>query len=35
LRAIGWRTVAALNLADSAESLACNHVLDGDTPRKV
>ena len=29
LRAIGWRTVAALDPADSAAALGCTHRLDG------
>ena len=33
LRAEGWRTVAALETADSAAALACSHTLDGDTVR--
>jgi ATP phosphoribosyltransferase regulatory subunit len=32
LRAIGWRTVAALSADDTAEALGCSHVLDGETP---
>ncbi|WP_225008976.1 ATP phosphoribosyltransferase regulatory subunit [Novosphingobium percolationis] len=30
LRSIGWRTAAALSEGDSAETLACSHVLEGD-----
>ena len=29
LRAIGWRTVAALSAADDAQALGCTHRLDG------
>ncbi|MDF8335640.1 ATP phosphoribosyltransferase regulatory subunit [Novosphingobium cyanobacteriorum] len=32
LRAIGWRTVAALSADDTAQALGCSHVLDGETP---
>lgn len=35
LRSIGWRTVAALSAADSAASLGCTHVLQGDQPVRV
>ena len=35
LRAIGWRTVAALDEADSAEALGCSHVLAEGEPRRV
>ncbi|KUR72871.1 ATP phosphoribosyltransferase regulatory subunit [Novosphingobium fuchskuhlense] len=34
LRSIGWRTVAALSEADTAEALGCSHVLEGDEPVK-
>ncbi len=34
LRADGWRTVAALTDADSAESLDCTHRFDGSEPQK-
>ena len=30
LRALGWRTVAALSLADDARVLGCSHRLEGD-----
>lgn len=32
LRAIGWRTVAALSEADEAATLGCSHVLGADGP---
>ncbi|MCW1987688.1 UNVERIFIED_ORG: ATP phosphoribosyltransferase regulatory subunit [Sphingomonas sp. R1F5B] len=32
LRAIGWRTVAALDAGDAAEALGCTHVLGADGP---
>ncbi|MEO0032413.1 MAG: hypothetical protein RIS94_2171, partial [Pseudomonadota bacterium] len=32
LRSIGWRTVAALSDKDTAQTLGCTHVLDGETP---
>ncbi|HQS95117.1 MAG TPA: ATP phosphoribosyltransferase regulatory subunit, partial [Novosphingobium sp.] len=35
LRSIGWRTVAALTEADSAEGLGCTHVLGAGGPEKV
>ncbi|WP_295528090.1 ATP phosphoribosyltransferase regulatory subunit [Novosphingobium sp. Chol11] len=35
LRAIGWRTVAALSDTDSAEALGCTHVLGSDGPEKL
>ncbi|MEM8696390.1 MAG: ATP phosphoribosyltransferase regulatory subunit [Pseudomonadota bacterium] len=35
LRDEGWRTVAALGQADTAEGLACTHWLDGTTPRAI
>jgi ATP phosphoribosyltransferase regulatory subunit len=35
LRADGWRTVAALTEADSAESLDCTHLLDGGEPQEI
>ncbi|MBC2778699.1 ATP phosphoribosyltransferase regulatory subunit [Parasphingopyxis marina] len=35
LRAEGWRTVAALTDADSAERLGCTHRLDGQTPQPL
>lgn len=34
-RAEGWRTVAALDSADSAQALGCTHWLDGDEPKPV
>jgi ATP phosphoribosyltransferase regulatory subunit len=30
LRAVGWRTLAALSQADDARALGCTHLLDGD-----
>lgn len=35
LRAIGWRTVAALDPEDTAEALGCTHVLAPDGPRPL
>lgn len=35
LRSIGWRTVAALSDADSAQGLGCTHVLGKSGPEKV
>ena len=35
LRSEGWRTVAALTEAESAESLGCTHRLDGEDPVPV
>ncbi|OYW46229.1 MAG: ATP phosphoribosyltransferase regulatory subunit [Novosphingobium sp. 12-63-9] len=35
LRAIGWRTVAALNADDTAQKLGCTHVLGHDGPLKL
>ena len=35
LRAIGWRTVAALSPQDDARALGCTHRLDGDRPVSV
>ncbi|WP_226019304.1 ATP phosphoribosyltransferase regulatory subunit [Novosphingobium sp. FKTRR1] len=35
LRAIGWRTVAALSEADDAAALACTHVLTGDQAVRI
>ena len=35
LRAIGWRTVAALDEGDDAAALDCTHVLSADGPLKV
>jgi len=35
LRAIGWRTVAALDPADDGAALGCTHRLDGATPIAV
>ena len=35
LRAIGWRTIAALDAGDDAASLGCTHVLSADGPLKV
>ena len=35
LRAIGWRTVAALHDSDSAAGLGCTHVLQVDGPTKI
>ena len=32
LRAIGWRTLAALSAQDSGATLGCTHVLEGDAP---
>ena len=35
LRAIGWRTVAALEEADDAVALGCTHVLNPDGPQRI
>ena len=35
LRAIGWRTVAALDEADDTVALGCTHVLNPDGPLKI
>lgn len=35
LRAIGWRTVAALSEADSADALRCTHMLGANGPEKL
>ncbi len=35
LRAIGWRTVAALDASDDAVALECSHVLAAGEPRRV
>jgi ATP phosphoribosyltransferase regulatory subunit len=35
VRSIGWRTVAALNEMDSAQSLGCTHVLGTTGPEKL
>ena len=35
LRAIGWRTIAALGDADDAATLGCTHVLDGSEVRPI
>ena len=35
LRAIGWRTVAALDETDNAEALGCSHVLAEGEPRRL
>ena len=35
LRAIGWRTVAALDDGDDAGALGCSHVLTSGEPRRV
>lgn len=35
LRAEGWRTVAALSEADSAQDLGCSHILDGSDPAET
>jgi len=35
LRAIGWRTVAALTEADTAAQLGCSHVLGPDGPQSL
>ncbi len=35
LRSIGWRTVAALSEADSAQALGCTHALQGGEPVKL
>lgn len=35
LRSIGWRTVAALSEADTAQALGCTHVLAGSEPQKL
>jgi ATP phosphoribosyltransferase regulatory subunit len=35
LRAIGWRTVAALSEADEATTLGCSHVLGADGPEAL
>jgi ATP phosphoribosyltransferase regulatory subunit len=34
LRAIGWRTVAALSEDDSAKALGCTHVLTAEGPSR-
>ena len=35
LRAIGWRTVAAVSDSDDAGALGCSHVLDGTEPKPL
>jgi ATP phosphoribosyltransferase regulatory subunit len=35
LRAIGWRTVAALSETDEAKALGCTHRLDGSEPQPL
>lgn len=35
LRAIGWRTIAALSTADDAVALGCTHALQGVEPVKI
>lgn len=35
LRAIGWRTVAALGDSDDAAALGCSHLLEGGEPKKL
>ncbi len=35
LRAIGWRTIAALSVSDDAAALSCTHVLDGQEPQPI
>ncbi|MCA1661774.1 MAG: ATP phosphoribosyltransferase regulatory subunit [Novosphingobium sp.] len=35
LRAVGWRTVAALDAADDPVALGCSHVMAGDEPRRL
>ncbi|MBL4719032.1 MAG: ATP phosphoribosyltransferase regulatory subunit, partial [Erythrobacter sp.] len=35
LRAIGWRTVAAVSDSDDARALGCSHVLDGTEPKPL
>ena len=35
LRAIGWRTVAAVAEGDDARTLGCSHVLDGKEPKAL
>ena len=35
LRAIGWRTVAALSDGDDPGALGCTHRLDGSEPRAL
>ena len=35
LRAVGWRTVAALDEADDAAALGCTHVLTGIDPVRL
>jgi len=35
LRAIGWRTVAAVEPTDDPQQLGCSHVLDGDAPQTL
>jgi ATP phosphoribosyltransferase regulatory subunit len=35
LRAIGWRTLAALGDGEDPAALGCTHRLDGDTPRAL
>ena len=35
LRAIGWRTIAAVEAADDARALGCSHVLEGKAPEAL
>ena len=35
LRAIGWRTIAAVSEGDDAKALGCSHVLDGSEPKAL
>lgn len=35
LRAIGWRTIAALSKTDEAKALGCTHVLNGKEPQPL
>ena len=35
LRAIGWRTLAALSDGEDASALGCSHLLDGAEPRPI
>jgi ATP phosphoribosyltransferase regulatory subunit len=35
LRAVGWRTIAAIDKDDEADALGCTHRLEGETPRAL
>lgn len=35
LRAIGWRTIAAVDATDDALALGCSHVLEGEAPNAL